>query len=494
MPEVKTIKFKDPTPKQDEVYRSTLEYPSVLMVGGVGSGKSSCLAILGIRESITFPGNQGMFIRRTLQELMETTHQSFLEECPTEFIVRSSRDESGGMNYWLRPIEWDGSGGQLSLVQFRSATHAGRQDPNKFKSLNLGWVALEEASELEEGLYLMLLSRLRRDNSRRIAVLATNPPNPEHWMEKYWNLKDHGVGRKTGYFSTLSKTTDNPHLPADYVQRLLDQWPASWVYRYMDGNVGFLIEGDPVFEQIFKPSIHVQTFDAERFFPLVRSWDIGYGRTPAVSWHQFVPVGNGQVRWHILDEMMWNNPTSLADFYVRALLRQQEIFGLEWESRDVYDPAGAAKDVQTNQSAIEVLREVVRQYGINSNFDCAADRLRNSIVYRIGMVQSWMTIPASGEPRMIIHPRCQLIIGGFQGGYQYQKDRPTGEKIAVPIKNHWSHLQDTVQYAGVNMLDYDKMIMNPSFKSAGLKMKGGLSHSSEFSGGGKPKTKIVRTV
>lgn len=433
------------------------------MVGGVGSGKSVPLATVGIRESLTFPGNQGMFVRRTLQELMETTHVTFLEECPQEFIIRKSRDESGGMNYWVRPLQWDGKEQSLSLVQFRSATHGGRQDPDKFKSINLGWVCFEEISELEESVFLMMLSRLRRANSRRCAAAATNPPNPEHWLEKYFDLKRHGKGKKAGYYSIQSKTTDNPYLPADYVQKLLDQWPASWVHRYIEGNVGFLLEGDPVFEQLFRQSEHVRPLDADKRYKLVRSWDIGYGRTPAVSWHQFVPQANGKMRWHVLDELMWSNPPSLAEFYTKALLRQQEIFGLNWGTLDAYDPAGTAKDVQTNKSALDVLREVVAQHGISSDFIAATDKVRNSIVYRIGLLQSWLHI----EPdfvKMFIDPRCQMIIGGLQGGYQYQKDKTTGEKVAIPIKNHWSHLIDTLMYAGTNCLDYDKMIVNPSAK------------------------------
>lgn len=467
--QAKIITLKAPTPKQREFYERTLDHDVTLMVGGVGSGKSVPLATFGIRESLIYQGNQGMFIRRTLQELMETTHVTFLEECPPELIIKKSRDESGGMNYWIRPLEWNGLDSDLSLAQFRSSMHGGRQDPDKFKSINLGWASFEEISELDKSVFLMLLSRLRRQNSGRRAAAATNPPNPDHWLEEFFNLDTHGEGRKKGFYSLKSKTTDNPHLPADYVEKLKQQWPASWVHRYVEGNVGFLLEGDPVFEQMFKYSLHVADREADPSTILVRSWDIGYGRTPAVSWHQFVKMPDGRIRWHVLDELMWANPPSLKEFYVRALVRQQETFGLGWESRDVYDPAGAAKDVQTNQSAVDVLREVVGQHGISTDFMTAADKVRNSIVYRIGLVNSWLVIEPDGFVKTQIHPRCQTIIGALQGGYQYQKDKTTGEKVAVPIKNHWSHLIDTLMYAGVNVLDYDKMIVDPSLKASDFK-------------------------
>lgn len=405
---------------------------------------------------MTFPGNQGMFIRRTLDEIMETTHQSFIEECPPELIM-DSRSGSSGATYWIRPLNWDGQKSSLSMVQFKSVTHGGKQDPDKFKSLNLGWVAFEELSEIEKPIWLMLQSRLRRNNSRRIAVAATNPPRPKHWITKMWNFDKPTEGHLQGYYLVKSKTSDNIHLPPDYEATLRATWPASWVHRYVDCHVGFLPDGQGVYQDVWNQDVHCpedgfEPVDAK----IVQSHD--YGRMPAISWAQFVRDGE-RVQLRVLAEIQGYN-AKYDEFLAQAMTYRGKLFGSNAEYVYCGGADGNSINRQTNKSDVDILES----FGVTPVVS-TTDKTLDSKYYRAEIVRQWLTIDGNDQPGLIVHPRCNVLTEGFMGGYQYPKDMASGEHYNVPRKDgYYDHLQDTVQYALINFADMGGLVLDPSSK------------------------------
>ena len=52
-----------------------------------------------------------------------------------------------------------------------------------------------------------------------------------------------------------------------------------------------------------------------------------------------------------------------------------------------------------------------------------------------------------GKPAFLIDRRCQQLIKGFEGGYQYRRMEVSGERYAdKPDKNMYSHIHDALQY------------------------------------------------
>jgi hypothetical protein len=52
-----------------------------------------------------------------------------------------------------------------------------------------------------------------------------------------------------------------------------------------------------------------------------------------------------------------------------------------------------------------------------------------------------------GKPAFLIDRRCQQLIKGFEGGYQYKRMEVSGERYAdKPDKNMFSHIHDALQY------------------------------------------------
>ena len=52
-----------------------------------------------------------------------------------------------------------------------------------------------------------------------------------------------------------------------------------------------------------------------------------------------------------------------------------------------------------------------------------------------------------GKPAFLIDRRCQQLIKGFEGGYQYKRMEVSGERYSdKPDKNMFSHIHDALQY------------------------------------------------
>ena len=124
-----------------------------------------------------------------------------------------------------------------SQVLFRSI-----DDWQKHKSLNVGFIAWDEADEFDEETYLGMSSRVRQRDltsearargytgqvQRRGMWMAFNPAG-HNWIYKRF-VDPRTAAPNTEWFR--STTFDNPYLPPEYVNGML-QYPEPWVRRYV---------------------------------------------------------------------------------------------------------------------------------------------------------------------------------------------------------------------------------------------------------------------
>ena len=111
------------------------------------------------------------------------------------------------------------------------------------------------------------------------------------------------------------------------------------------------------------------------------------------------------------------------------------------ECSDVYiygDPAGDFR-AQTDESTPF---HILRGAGLK-----AFPAPSNSVDLRLESVSSQLTKMVEGKPAFLIDRRCQQLIKGFEGGYQYKRMEVSGERYAdKPDKNMYSHIHDALQY------------------------------------------------
>lgn len=404
------IQSYEPLPKQLEFHQCTAKYRCFM--GGFGSGKTKAGVWEAIQLCLEYPGNIGLIARKTYQELTDTTWHTLLEELPEEIVY----------TYYRK---------QLRIIFRNGSQIIGRSldDPKKYASLNLGFFYIDEGIEATEQDFLTLCGRLRLDKVKKhCGFITTNPPTVDHWIYHYF------VEKKDPNYQLIKATTyDNIYLPKDYVENLKKEYPESWVKRYLEGEFGFILQGDPVFP-VFKENIHVD--DTIRYNPskvLIRGWDFGWHH-PAVVFLQ--KQDDGVV---VLDEIM-GNKIYLYDF-VPQVIEYTNTYFHNAQVKDYCDPSGVQKRDVSEKTSIDILRS----YGIYPLFKKSEIQEGIEIINRL-----LSTLSNSGKPFLRISPKCKILIQAFMGGYCYQKKENKTEP--VPYKDgFYEHLMDALRYAIVNM-------------------------------------------
>lgn len=225
---------------------------SVLYGGAMGGGKSHGIAIAGLLLSHWWPNNRGFIGRLDFKDLRETTYQTCIDVWgDTGLVAQHHKAE-----HWVR---------------FKNGSHVlfgELKDPESRKSLNLGWYAIDEATEVPEKSRLMLLSRLRWPGVLYREVLATNPG--PGWVKREF----YDEPRKANVFFVQSLPEDNDALPEDYVRSLEERYPDLWIKRYLKGSWD-AFEGQ-VFEE-FDRTRHVKPAVADATVWRVRARAIDHG-------------------------------------------------------------------------------------------------------------------------------------------------------------------------------------------------------------------------
>jgi hypothetical protein len=139
-------------------------------------------------------------------------------------------------------------------------------------------------------------------------------------------------------------------------------------------------------------------------------------------------------------ERRGDGSTYVFDEYVQSMrttddhIRQIEARGWPKVRHVCCDPAGAGRNDQTAASNIQVLR--ASGYLVKSR--------KSSIVEGLEMIRAALR-PASGPPRLFIHPRCTKLIKAMRG-YHYP---PGGGEL--PAKDgEFDHPIDALRYYFVN--------------------------------------------
>lgn len=249
-------------PAQRRFMESTAR--EVLYSGAFGAGKSRVGCEKGLFLSLKYPGNFGAILRKTLTSLRYTTMQTwFRYTCPASYIEG-----------------WNQLTNICKLKNGSQVVFLGLDDYQKIGSLELGWAFIDEAIELTEADYMMLLGRLRLSAVPfRQIFAATNPGPPSHFLRRRFYLE-----HDPNTFVVEAKTTDNKTLPPDYVASL-QRFTGRYYQRYVEGKwVGF--EG--LVYDCFDPNVHVVTvansFAIPSHWRRFRSIDFGYTNPCVVQW------------------------------------------------------------------------------------------------------------------------------------------------------------------------------------------------------------------
>lgn len=457
-------------PTQTEVIESDAKY--IALVGGVGSSKTTVVAVLGVAFSLYVPGNRGIVIRRSYSKLHDSTEQVFLEVLERAGIegIRYMQHRDGFPHRVVLP--------NASEILFRESKDLGR-----FLGPEYGWFYVDEAQEEPWETFKGLMERLRLPRAKKYlkGFIATNPPHKTHWIAKTFGLKpgvksitEPTTGVTTKYQLIRSSTRDNTNLPVGYLADILANNPDAEISRVVDGHFGFAQDGEPVYPQ-YKERIHQGELKLKPFTPIIRGWDFGFHH-PAVTWHQIWRCRFRSIHWSILHELDLSN--------VESEVLAQEAFN---ESCRMFPEAAPALFLDAGDRAGAQVSEkgpgpIIRLAG--PPFHLQVKHKWCPIEPGLELIRKMLSFQCRcGLPGLMVDRSCISVNDGFLGGYHYPKKTGQTSK-EVPYKDkYYDDFMDSIRYVAENYVRQE--LLGEGFLSQLMATEDTIMSMDYQDGGGK---------
>jgi hypothetical protein len=439
------------------------------IVGPVGSGKSSVDINEIIRRGMETPPcrdgvrrSRFVIVRNTYGELADTTKKTFDQWVPNPSAICEFNK-----NEFTATIKIHGEDGKVHIeVLFRALDRP--DHVKKLLSMELTGAYINEAKEVPKAVFDMLCNRVGRFPSRADVTtkenpdgaywfgvwLDTNPCDTDHWIYKLFErshvleqeldlpAEDGKAGSKIVVRfelfkqpSGLSKEAENlPFLPIGYYQRQVVGKDEDWINVYVRSNWGFVREGKPVFAG-YNDAFHCKPVTPNPALPILLGMD--FGLTPAAVLGQRAAGGSYQIFDELVSEDMG------AVNFAQELRRK---ISAEYPNRPLRgwgDPAGEGRSQVDERTPFAVVQEA------GLPVDAAPT---NDVRRRLEAVSGLLKrLSMSGDPALVIDPRCKVLRKGFMGGYCRARVKVSGDERFhdEPVKNAFSHVHDALQYLAV---------------------------------------------
>lgn len=317
-----------------------------------GSVKSSLL-------SYYFPGNRGLMARQNWPDLRDSTLTTLKKYCG-QFIKDERVGDKILIMHSVDPM-------YPSTILYRGL--GDEQDFEKTKGIDLGWLWIDEPSEVKEKAYLMLRAQLNwiLPNGIRPPYMAFLTTNPEPgWVKRRYKDDELGVIAKGMGRFIQALPRDNPFLPPGWEDELRATFDPEWVQKYLDGdwNVGeySVFALDP---KIHNLDNYVRPAEWQSFIVKLRK--IGGQDHASTGITAYVMLGtDADENIYALEEYYEKDRT--IDIHAGNILRLQGIYGGRPEY-SLIDPSTEAKSMQgmnkvTGQYEMYSVLDEYRRHGV----------------------------------------------------------------------------------------------------------------------------------
>lgn len=217
-------------PKQKEFFEAKHNHKLdvVMYQGGYGSGKTWAGSLLGIMLARKYPGSRGLVGAKEYELVKNTTLQSYIEHLDTMGYVKD------------RDYKYNKIDKKITLSNGSEILFKGLDDPEKFKSLNLHWAEIEEASQISDNSFKQLIARLRNTNIKpewknfKYRLFGHTNPQPN----KGWIWKRFVENPKENYRLIIAPTSENVFLPEHFVESMKDEYDPEYYRINVLGEFG----------------------------------------------------------------------------------------------------------------------------------------------------------------------------------------------------------------------------------------------------------------
>lgn len=407
----------DPNERQRQFHAVPALGPSLIKgyIGAFGGGKSTAIENEQAELCCRMPGGLSLALR-------------FSKTRAHHALIADYKRILQGVAVWKRSDEQFEfpNGHILSLLPADTA--------ERFGSIDICSFFIQEAHELTDSMiFATLCARLR--NPRAVidgrpyyrGYIDARGITSEHWIAKQfidqaWNI-DTGPERRhlaknPSFVYIRSRSEDNAaHLREGYIDemRLQHSNDPTWIKVYVEGEVGFDVQGDAVFADSWDYERHVADISEDPSLPILRGWDFGY-RAPAVLWSQYTHSGRLLFLWELCPR----------DLSTDELIQQAQALQLrKWPNRPSYtyrdfgDIQGEA--VQSGASSTDI-EKVEAAFG--STVESRKARVEDGLNVLRKLMRDGVSVGGKNVSRFAVNrDGCPKFIEACSGAYYYPKDK-----------------------------------------------------------------------
>ena len=183
-------------------YKGERDRVGEMMIGGpAGTGKTHIGVMYAHKLACTYPGCVGVFIRKVKESIKRTIVPTFSEVLG--YDPQEKRDENFVLGYGgIHPQEYHYRNDSIIY-------NIGMADPKQLDSLQVDWMFINQAEELDEEDWQIITARTRgRRMPFRVVFGDCNPVEPEHFLCPY----EDNENRREGVYYIATRHEDNPIL------------------------------------------------------------------------------------------------------------------------------------------------------------------------------------------------------------------------------------------------------------------------------------------
>jgi hypothetical protein len=247
----------------------------MLMSGSIGSAKSICAAHIIAVHAIQNPKSRQLVLRRALKDLKRTLWPTIISHIADVPQLIKDYNKSEMKITFVNGSEIIGDSYD-------------KGDLEKFRSLELSGVIIEEASESNKDLYDAVKMRVGRLPSikQNFILCLTNPDEPSHYL--YKQFIDNEANNKKVFYSL---TEQNPFLPSWYIENLKKDLDPLMARRMLQGQWISIQGQTPYYAyDTNKQFLKNKTYEIREDLPLdfFHDFNIGEGKPMSSGYGQVV--------------------------------------------------------------------------------------------------------------------------------------------------------------------------------------------------------------
>ena len=353
--------------------------------GGYGSGKTWCGSLLGILLAKKYAGSKGLVGAKEYELVRKTTLVSYFEHL-------DALGYRQGIDYTYNKVD--------KIIKFKNGSEilfSQLDDPEKFKSLNLHWAEIEEASQVSDNSFKQLLGRLRntyrgkdwKDFKYRLFGHTNPQPNKDWIYERFVENKP------PNYRLIIAPTTNNKYLPEHYVRELQNAYDPEY-YRinvlgeHGDYNSGLVVKGfkdDNIKELQYVEELPIHITCDFNVDPMM--WLIAHIDEECVYYFDEIVIENCTTEM-AMKEFIRRYPKKDAKIIING------------------DASGDNRSTQSQYTNYATMRKVLKDNGYN-DFKFELRKYNPSILSRIASFNARVR-SSDGKPRMFVDKRCKYFL------------------------------------------------------------------------------------